>query len=54
MFQVAKDIEATPTLEGRDAEEFLKSLDVKYSQKKEDFLKRAEKAYEKYIKKARD
>lgn len=51
---MAKDIEPTPTLEGKDAEEFLKSLDVKYSRRKEEFLKRAGKAYEKYIKKARD
>ena len=43
---MAKPIEPTPILEGKDAEEFLKDLSsLKYSKKKEEFLKECEKIY---------
>lgn len=49
---MAKPIEPTPVLTGKDAEEFINDiLNARYSEKKARFLKEAEEAYEKYIEK---
>ena len=43
---MAKPIEETPVLTGKDAEDFLKDLSTaKYSKKKEEFLKECEEIY---------
>ena len=43
---MARPIDETPILEGKDAEEFLKDLNTaKYSKKKEEFLKECEDIY---------
>lgn len=49
---MAKPIESTPVLHGKDVEAFIASLkNAEYSEKKEQLLKNADKAYRKYIKK---
>lgn len=48
---MAKKIEPTPTLHGKDAEAFLASItSVRYSESKRKFLEESDNAYKKYIK----
>lgn len=44
---MARKIEATPTLKGKDAERFLKDLHRKPTKKEIDFRKQAEKTFSK-------
>ena len=48
---MAKKIEPTPTLYGKDAEAFLASIEnVKHSESKQKFLEESDMVYNKYVK----
>lgn len=49
---MARPIEPTPRLKGKDAEEFIKSIsNVSFSERKERLFKEADAAYIRYIQK---
>jgi hypothetical protein len=49
--KMAKKIEPTPTLYGKDAEAFLASIEnVKHSESKQKFLEESDMVYNKYVK----
>ena len=51
MIYVAKPIEPTPVLKGKDAEAFLEAVtSAKFSESKEKLLKESDEVYEKYTK----